>query len=192
MNRNTFFILGLFTLLGFTAIGGIVIEQFLNIRFLTIFNNPFPWYIQIGYGMLYGLITALIGWKIVQLKFLTSTRIFFGNLIKSLNLSVWEIVFISFCAGTGEEILFRGAIQPFLGVWITAVIFVAIHGYLNPWDWKISVYGVFMCFVIGGIGIMCNKFGITSSIAAHFTIDLVLLLALNNSNESKSSVIDQE
>ncbi|HIA36762.1 MAG TPA: CPBP family intramembrane metalloprotease [Flavobacteriales bacterium] len=180
MNRTTFFILGFITLFGFSAIGGIIMEQLLDIRFLTIFNAPLPWHQQGAYGLLYGIVSAFIAWEIVKLKFLTSTRTFFGGLIKSLNLSIWDIVFISFCAGTGEEILFRGAIQPYLGIWITAILFVAIHGYLNPWNWRISVYGLYMCFVIGGIGIMCNKFGITSSIAAHFAIDFYLLLALNN------------
>lgn len=180
MNRTTFFILGFITLFGFSAIGGIIMEQLLDIRFLTIFNAPLPWYEQGIYGLLYGIVSAFVAWKIVKLKFLTSTRTFFGGLIKSLNLNIWDIVFISFCAGTGEEILFRGAIQPYLGIWITAILFVAIHGYLNPWNWKISVYGLYMCFVIGGIGIMCNKFGITSAIAAHFAIDLYLLVALNN------------
>ncbi len=192
MNRTTFFVLGLITLIGFSAIGGIIMELFLDVRFLSIFNTPWSWYEQIAFGLLYGLFTAIIGWEIVKLKFLSSTRRFFGDLIKNLNLGFWDIAFISFCAGTGEEILFRGAIQPYLGIWITAILFVAIHGYLNPWDWKISVYGLYMCFVIGGIGIMCNKLGITSSIAAHFAIDLYLLLALNKSNGSSIFISEKE
>jgi len=192
MSRKIFFILGLATLIGFSAIGGIIIEKILNIRFLSLLNAPSPWYLQIFYGIFYGYISALIGWKIVNLYFLKETLNFFSKLIKDLNLSIWEIIFISFCAGTGEEILFRGAIQPYLGVWVTAIIFVAIHGYLNPWNWKISIYGLYMCFVIGGMGIMCNIFGITSAIAAHFTIDLFLLLALNNSFDNKKVANKQE
>jgi hypothetical protein len=58
------------------------------------------------------------------------------------------------------------------------VLFVAIHGYLNPKNWKLSIYGAYMCLVIGGIGYLCDYLGITAAIAAHFAIDVVLLYAL--------------
>ncbi|MBL4578041.1 MAG: CPBP family intramembrane metalloprotease [Flavobacteriales bacterium] len=178
MNRRTFFLLGLLTLIGFSSIGGLVIEQFQDVRFFSLFQKATPWYEQIGIGLLYGVITALIGWYIVNMTFLANTRTFFARLIQGLNLSVPDILFISFCAGAGEEILFRGAIQPYLGIWVTAILFVAIHGYLNPKNWRISVYGTYMCIVIAGMGYLSDYFGITTAIAAHFAIDVVLLYAL--------------
>lgn len=178
MNRRTFFLLGLLTLIGFSSLGGLVIEQFQDVRFFSLFQKATPWYQQIGIGLLYGTITALIGWYIVNMTFLSNTRTFFARLIQGLNLSVPDILFISFCAGAGEEILFRGAIQPYLGIWITAILFVAIHGYLNPKNWRISVYGVYMCIVIAGMGYLSDYLGITTAIAAHFAIDVVLLYAL--------------
>jgi len=178
MNRRTFFLLGLLTLIGFSSLGGLVIEQFQDVRFFSLFQKATPWYQQIGIGLLYGTITALIGWYIVNMTFLSNTRTFFARLIQGLNLSVPDILFISFCAGAGEEILFRGAIQPYLGIWITAILFVAIHGYLNPKNWRISIYGVYMCIVIAGMGYLSDYLGITTAIAAHFAIDVVLLYAL--------------
>jgi len=178
MSRRTFFLLGLLTLFGFSSIGGLIIEQFQDIRFFSLFQRATPWYLAIGVGLAYGIVAAIIGWYIVNRAFLTETRIFFARVIQDLNLSIPDILFISFCAGAGEEILFRGAIQPYLGIWITAILFVAIHGYLNPKNWRISIYGVFMCLVIAGIGYLCQEVGITTAIAAHFAIDVVLLLAL--------------
>jgi len=180
MSRRTFFLLGLFTLLGFTSLGGLVIEQFHDIRFFSLFQTETAWYIQVGVGLVYGIVAALIGWHIVNQAFLSTTRSFFAKLIQDLNLSITDILFISFCAGAGEEILFRGAIQPYLGVWITAILFVAIHGYLNPMNWRISIYGVYMCLVIAGIGYLCDEMGITTAISAHFAIDVVLLYMLVN------------
>jgi len=177
--------LGLLTLIGFSSIGGLVIEQFQDVRFFSLFQTATPWYYEIGLGLLYGLVTAVIGWFIVSMTFLENTRVFFGKLIQDLNLSITDILFISFCAGAGEEILFRGAIQPYLGVWITAIIFVAIHGYLNPKNWRISIYGTYMCLVIAGIGYLCEYFGITTAIAAHFAIDVVLLYALAKTGVSE-------
>lgn len=178
MSRRTFFLLGLLTLIGFTSLGGLVIEQFQDVRFFSLFNTATPLLIQIAIGLVYGLITAIIGWKIVNMPFLRDTKSFFAKLIQDLNLSIPDILFISFCAGAGEEVLFRGAIQPYLGIWLTSIVFVAIHGYLNPKNWKISIYGIYMCFVIAGMGYLCDNYGITTAIAAHFAIDVVLLYAL--------------
>jgi len=178
MSRRTFFLIGLLTLFGFSSIGGLVIEQFQDIRFFSLFQRATPWYIEIGVGLAYGIIAALLGWYIVNRAFLSDTLSFFAKLIQDLKLSIPDILFISFCAGAGEEILFRGAIQPYLGIWITAILFVAIHGYLNPTNWRISIYGVFMCLVIAGIGYLCQEMGLTTAIAAHFAIDVVLLIAL--------------
>jgi len=178
MNKRTLFLLGLLTLFGFSSLGGWIIEQFLDVRFFSLFQTETPWYTQIGMGLLYGTITAIGAWLIVNSDLLTDTRTFFAKFIQQLRLSTIDILFISFCAGTGEEILFRGAIQPYLGIWITAVLFVAIHGYLNPKNWKLSIYGAYMCLVIGGIGYLCDYLGITAAIAAHFAIDVVLLYAL--------------
>jgi membrane protease YdiL (CAAX protease family) len=178
MNKRTLFLLGLLTLFGFSSLGGWIIEQFLDVRFFSLFQTETPWYTQIGMGLLYGTITATGAWRIVNSDLLTDTRTFFAKFIQDLRLSIIDILFISFCAGTGEEILFRGAIQPYLGIWITAVLFVAIHGYLNPKNWKLSIYGAYMCLVIGGIGYLCDYLGITAAIAAHFAIDVVLLYAL--------------
>ena len=178
MNKRTFFLLGLLTLFGFSSLGGWIIEQFQDVRFFSLFQTETPWYTQIGMGLLYGTITAAGAWRIVNSDLLTDTRTFFAKIIQQLRLSIIDILFISFCAGTGEEILFRGAIQPYLGIWTTAVLFVAIHGYLNPKNWKLSIYGAYMCLVIGGIGYLCDYLGITAAIAAHFAIDVVLLYAL--------------
>lgn len=192
MSRRTFFLLGLFTLLGFTSFGGLIIEQFQDVRFFSLFQTSTPWYTEIAIGLGYGVITALIGWFIVTRAFLGETKSFFAGLIQDLKLTIFDIFFISFCAGTGEEILFRGAIQPYLGIWITAILFVAIHGYLNPKNWRISIYGAYMCLVIAGIGYLCDYLGITTAIAAHFAIDVVLLYALIKVKVDKLEVGDPQ
>ena len=192
MSRTTFFLLGLLTLFGFSSLGGLVIEQFLDIRFFSLFQTQTPWYKEIGIGLLYGTVAAFGGWFIVNMAFLSDTRSFFANLIQGLKLSILDILFISFCAGAGEEILFRGAIQPYLGVWITAIIFVAIHGYLNPKNWRISIYGTYMCLIIAGIGYLNDYYGITTAIAAHFAIDVVLLLALVNTEVPSPEYADTD
>lgn len=180
MSRKTFFLLGLFTLLGFTSLGGLIIEQFQDRRFFNIFSGNYSIFMQIMIGLAYGYLAAWLAWQLIKTPILKSTLTFFSNLVKRLNLRFIDIVFISFCAGAGEEILFRGAIQPYLGIWLTAILFVALHGYMNPFNWRISIYGILMCLIIAGIGFINDYVGLTSAIAAHFMIDVYLFMALTN------------
>jgi uncharacterized protein len=178
LEKKTFLYLALFTLVGFSGLGFIIIENFLALEFFTVlFSGELIW-IQVVMGLAFGYITAAIGWRLIETQVMLPVRNFFSQMIKNFNLSFPEILFISFCAGVGEEILFRGAIQPYLGVWATAILFVAIHGYLNPFNWRLSMYGLFMTFVIAGIGYLTINFGLITAIAAHSMIDIFLLYKL--------------
>ncbi|MFT4678895.1 MAG: membrane protease YdiL (CAAX protease family) [Flavobacteriales bacterium] len=134
-----------------------------------------PWFAQIGLGLVMGVGFGAMAQFIVERKFMQSVNLKYTEMISDLRLTTSEIVFVSLCAGIGEEVLFRGAVQPLLGVIITAIIFVAIHGYLNPKDWKVSLYGVFMTGVIIVLGYTTEKVGIWSAIVAHTVIDIYLL-----------------
>lgn len=94
--------------------------------------------------------------------------------VKSLHLTVFELLFLSICAGFGEEILFRLALQEWLHPLIAAVFFVAIHGYINPKDWSTTKYGIFVLFFIIVISYALEPLGIWFCIAAHVTYDFVL------------------
>ena len=93
-------------------------------------------------------------------------------------MNIGTIVIVSICAGVGEEILFRGILQSYFGIWITAVGFVAIHGYLNPLDWRISIYGAYMTAAIIAIGYLNQLYGLTSAMIAHTIIDIILFVKL--------------
>ena len=68
------------------------------------------------------------------------------------------------------------------------MLFVAIHGYLNPKDWLVSVYGLFMSAVIFGFGLATDFFGIWSAIIAHTLVDVILLLDLGDEGESDLAI----
>jgi membrane protease YdiL (CAAX protease family) len=91
-----------------------------------------------------------------------------------MNLRVRDGIFLSLCAGIGEELLFRSGIQTYLGWQITSVLFVALHGYLNPWNWRFSVYGLLVLPFIILISIGFYEFGLWFAVAAHFSYDAVL------------------
>lgn len=156
------------------------------------FAGDTAWYHQLLIGAVFGFITARAGWGIVELPFMTETRIFFVDIIKPLRLSWPEILFVSVCAGIGEEILFRGAAQPFLGIWTTAIIFVLLHGYLNPFNISMSIYGIYMTVVIGVIGYLTEYFGIFTAIVAHTVIDVYLLYELSDAELQSDYLQDKD
>ena len=178
MNRQAFTWLGLITLFGFSLLGILAVEFFQDVSFREVFFGGWPWWQQLGVGAAYGAACAGIAWWLVQRPWMREVSVVYAGLFQSLNLSVQDMVFISLCAGVGEEILFRAGVQPWLGIWLTSVLFVAIHGYLDPRSWKKFLYGSVMTVLIVGVGFLFEHVGLISAMVAHFTIDLLLLLLI--------------
>ena len=129
-------------------------------------------------GLLFGSLAGASCWWLIRLSFMQPVHNKYTKLFQSLKLQSSDIIIISLCAGIGEELFFRGAIQPYLGIYLTAIIFVALHGYLDPRDWRLSIYGVVMTIIIIGLGYFTEYVGIISAITAHVVIDLILLYFL--------------
>lgn len=96
------------------------------------------------------------------------------SVIQSLHLSVIELLFLSFCAGFGEEILFRLFLQEWLHPLLASLFFVAIHGYINPKDWSTTKYGLLVLLFIISISYALKPLGIWFCISAHIAYDFVL------------------
>lgn len=172
--------LALFTLIGFPIVGAVLMYFFSEASLWSIFENKRSIGLQLLTGSLFGCITAVLAIQIVRIPFLEASTRKYTRILESLQLSIPMIIFISLSAGIGEEILFRGALQYLIGLWPAAIIFVAIHGYLNPFDWKISVYGVFLVFISAAFGYLFKNQGIYAPIMAHAVFDLILLLYVKN------------
>ncbi|MFZ5554321.1 MAG: CPBP family intramembrane glutamic endopeptidase [Bacteroidota bacterium] len=181
--KRTIYLLALFTLVGFPLIGWVIHYFFSDENWQTVFENKIHPFWQLAGGIVFGFLTARLGWLIVRSKLLSPVRSKYEGIIGQFGLSGAGIVFVSFCAGTGEELLFRAAIQPQLGIIITSIGFVALHGYLNPFDWRVSLYGLYLTLVIGFIGWMFEEAGIWFCISAHTVIDIVLLRQLVKSEQ---------
>jgi membrane protease YdiL (CAAX protease family) len=179
--KNLILLLAFFTLIGFPALGYLIFHFFGNGDISTLLKGEIPLIEQIIYGLPIGGISALLAAKLIQSDFMLPVRVKYGNMIADLKLNDWQIIFISICAGVGEELFFRASLQPLWGIWITSFVFVALHGYLNPFDWRITVYGIYLTLVIIGLGFMFIYWGIWASASAHTAIDIVLLYFLSKS-----------
>lgn len=171
-------LIGLGTLL-FFGLGGIfIIEQFHGKSFVTILQSGWSIPLQLLTGTVYGLVSAGIALFIITRDFFAEERNFYYRLFSDWNLNYPGIIFISLCAGVGEEIFFRAGIQPLIGIWITAIIFVALHGYLNPFNWKISIYGISVLLIMAGIGYLFEYTGLITVMTAHTVFDIVLFVCM--------------
>jgi hypothetical protein len=130
-------------------------------------------------GLSWGMIYAVFSMSIFQLKIFGNELDRQEKLIQSMNLNLLDKIFLSFCAGFGEEILFRVGVQHWLGIWITSILFIAIHGYLNPKKWRLSLYGILLLPFILSLGYWFSPMGIWFCIAAHFSYDLMLFISID-------------
>lgn len=176
--------MGLVTLFGFSYLGYLLIHFLAkdeNFHELVRAGNSIP--NQLLHGALFGVAAFFVINVFIKSKLLGDLTHFVYDLARQMTYA--EIIFISFCAGVGEEILFRVGIQHFLGIWPTAFLFVLLHGYFSISDWRVSLYGVFMTIASAGFGYLYLNYGIGSAMFAHFLIDLIILGALKYEQEKR-------
>ncbi|MFN5911960.1 MAG: CPBP family intramembrane glutamic endopeptidase [Bacteroidota bacterium] len=129
-------------------------------------------------GIEFGICYALISLLLIRLPIFRKLPMQVEKMVKNMKLSVPEGIFISFCAGFGEEILFRAGIQAYLGVPLTSIIFIGIHGYFSIRKPKNSLYGIVLLPFILCLSYGFEEWGLWFAIAAHFAYDAVLFTAI--------------
>ncbi len=91
--------------------------------------------------------------------------------------TVGEWLILALAAGIGEEILFRGAIQPVFGLGITSLLFAVVH---VQYGFTPITVVVFLIGII--LGLIRKRYNTTTAIFVHvgynFTLGLLSLLAV--------------
>ncbi|EMY82470.1 abortive infection bacteriophage resistance protein, Abi superfamily [Psychroflexus gondwanensis ACAM 44] len=189
VTKKAMLAMSIFTLFGFSGIAYFILSFSDEVDYFEMFNyDHLATSISIGLG--FGAVAAIIGVLLLKLPVLRETSTFYAKLFKGVDLQWTDIVFYSLCAGVGEEILFRGALQPLMGLWWAAILFVVLHGYISTKDWKKSIYGVFLILISAGFGYLTRYFDIFSAMAAHFIFDVIMFIKLRKEARSLSSEID--
>ena len=109
------------------------------------------------------------------------------GLLDKVDLSGLNFIWFALCAGIGEELLFRGALQPIIGMWWSSIIFMLIHswtGELSSMNWKKLVYvaTTFVASIV--LSYTYIYFGLIAAIVAHATIDIVAMLVMRKSRSA--------
>ena len=146
---------------------------------------------QIGIGVAGGFVLSGMTWLMGQWKYLDDVNFDYTLRLGIFNFSFQEILFLSFCAGVGEEIVFRGMIQPWLGVLTTSFMFIALHGYLSFSSWPKVIFGLILFAVGTVLGILGAYVGLLAAIVAHILYDIIAFQRIQAEYEElkKKSII---
>ena len=100
-----------------------------------------------------------------------------------------EIFFVALISSISEELLFRALLQPYLGLWLTSLIFGLAHWTglreLRIWVFVAILGGLFLGYLAEN-----PHFGIPGCVAAHFLVNLTSLWVLTRGNRKANPASD--
>ncbi len=132
---------------------------------------------QIFLGLIAGLIPGFLSSVMVdKLKFFKIIKELVITMINEYKVNLFDIFLISLLAGICEEILFRGVLQQLTGVFLSSFVFILLHGYFNPFNLNLTIFGLFMYILSLIIGICFENLGILCAINFHFSYDFIVIL----------------
>lgn len=98
--------------------------------------------------------------------------------------SVVTVAVLAVTSAVGEELLFRGALQPLIGFWPTALLFGLLHGGGAPRLFAWTIFAFLSGILLGGLAVWTGS--LLAPILCHLTINFWNLQALSDpSNEAK-------
>jgi membrane protease YdiL (CAAX protease family) len=133
-----------------------------------------PWLLAVGPAIGFAIgagVVALTRLATRHFQWARDLHASFRDLLGQL--SGKEIVILALASSIGEELLFRGALLPWLGVWVQAIVFALLHvgpgRRFLPWTLSALVLGI----AFGWLAVWTKNLG--GPIAAHFAINFLNL-----------------
>ena len=103
---------------------------------------------------------------------------------KRLDVRGLNPLWIALAAAIGTEMLFRAALQPLLGIWITSAVFLVTHMPLSGFRKRDQATLAQAAMVFGGslaLGLIFDRVGWLAALLVHLWIDIVGLLVVRAS-----------
>lgn len=175
------------TCLGFCLVAAPIIWLQSDPRAAVAGTMPLLWQVLVGQGL--ALVAALASYAVYRL---TADSASTARTIESyarLDLRGFNPLWISIAAAIGEEMLFRAALQPFLGVWIVSLLFLVTHVPIYRFR-KLDratlaqAAGLFGCSV--ALGYVYDYVGLLAAILVHLWIDVVGLMVVRSAIQARS------
>ena len=150
---------------------------------LSMLRGPMPFGEQLLYGLGLSALAAVFSYVSYRLTAASEASRNTVTAYGRLDLSGFNPVWISLAAAIGEELLFRAALQPFLGVWITSVVFLVTHTPVYQFRklnkaTLVQAAGVFGASVV--LGLTYQYVGLLAAMMVHTALDVVGLYLVRN------------
>lgn len=179
-DRRTLYYASVFSGLIWLILGSLILYYFQDKTLFSLIAEQQNWLLQILTGSMFGVVLGVAAVLLIRhpayrhiLKDYAIIR-----QIQEFSLTPVLIFFVSIIAGITEEVLFRAAIQPLLGVWITSLIFIAIHGYIRFKSANHFLFTLFTFVLSMVLGLLTMYLGVVSSMAAHAIYDVIVLFGI--------------
>jgi membrane protease YdiL (CAAX protease family) len=166
--------------LALAPVGG-AIAWVADVPLASLLRPESGWVAAVGYGILatMPMVPLLVAMLMCQWRPIAWLRRLVSRFVQQLfgRAPLWQLAVVSLAAGFGEEVLFRGAIQPLavsytspsLGVAIASLLFGLVHAASWTYFWLAAGVGAYL-------GILAQWRGeIVSAMVAHALYDFVAL-----------------
>jgi membrane protease YdiL (CAAX protease family) len=163
----------LFLNVGFTLLGvGLFMRRSFS-QTMRRLGLRFPHLVDVLAGLLTGIGMYALVYLYIWVRFLTTPP----EIIQEQNIAARAIsdyptlglaLFMALKAGIGEEILFRGALQPIFGITLTTILFSAVHLQYTLTPTSVIIFGVG-----SGLAWLRWRYSTTAAIIAHTTYNFV-------------------
>ena len=147
----------------------------------SIFESVHALRVQIGIAVLCG--SALAGSQLVLPSVWSQWRAYTIDAIREVEVTRSQIVAIAAMVAAAEEVFFRAALQPLVGLWGSSAIFVVVHLRIDRGAWAgerllmLAVLLLLLYAISLTFGILYAQVGLASAMAAHFVYDVVMFEA---------------
>jgi membrane protease YdiL (CAAX protease family) len=156
---------------------------------LTLFSRPVGPLSQLLVGQVLALIAAGVSWVLFKLTAHSASSARTIDSYARLDLRGLNPLWISIAAAIGEEMLFRGALQPLLGVWIVSLLFLLTH--VPVYSFRkldgatlAQAASVFVGSVV--LGFVFQYVGLLAAMLVHAWIDIVGLLIVRHTLQTRN------
>jgi membrane protease YdiL (CAAX protease family) len=154
---------------------------------LAVFTRPAAPVMQLLIGQGLALAAAVLSWLLFRV---TANSASSARTIQSyarLDLRGLNPLWIAIAAAIGEEMLFRAALQPLLGVWIVSLLFLLTHTPVYRFRQLDAATLAQAASVFGGsvvLGFVFQYVGLIAAMLVHAWIDIVGLLIVRSASRS--------
>ena len=169
--------LSLASLLGFTSTGCFLMAVVQRRSVRAALRGVQPLTLQVFVGAICGLAMSLCLVWLTHRPYMASVRLKYVQLCSQLQ-KPSDIILVALCAGVGEELLIRGAIQHWLGIPFTAIGFTLVHGYFDPYNKHMMLLGTVMFLGSMVFGYTAKSAGLLAVMVAHAVYDIVVIVDL--------------